>query len=476
MTPDEEERGQNEGEPSESVSADEVSAEETVETVPRRKFLKYAAIGGAAAAVAGIGAAAWLTWKPTALPDYMPGPNLVDYSKVPNRIESATLKVAQWYDYWPGSFISNFQDYIFGKYGVHVDVIVEIYTSNEELFTWVTTTGKRFDVMFPTNYTVETMERAGHILNMNPDWLPDYDNLFDWTKYANPQNRYSTRQSDGTLLAVPYQWGTTGLGFRTDRFERADIEADGLEILWSDSYTSAAAGTFSLNRKKMMMDDMRETFGQTYKRLGWNEQVALGYTPTNIARNSAAPYNGVYQLSQNETEDARLNAARDSLSALRPSLYAFNTSNQGPYLVNEVVYIDTAWSGDIMYAIRPHTTTPKPVDYWVPPQGGARWIDNAVIGSSCRNLRLAHEFINFFLDADQGAHISDWNLYATPNAMSFDRLTVYDWYDPKEDPRIYADDAIGYDGLILERCEYQSDLGAAATERYLSAWNDVKFG
>jgi len=473
-----EEQDQGAGEePVEPTEAEQVTEEvPPAEPISRRRFLKYAVVGGAVAAAAGVGAYAFLT-RPSGptLPPYFINANTVDYDKVPARIESTTLHVAQWYQYWPPSFLDNFVAHIRDKYGVTINIVQEIYNSNEELFTWITQTGKKFDVMFPTNYTVETMERAGLILNLNPDWLPNYANLFDWTKYTQPENSYARRASTGDLLAVPYQWGTTGIGFRTDKgWTRDDIETDGLDIFWMDTYKGQ-----TITKKLMMLDDMRETIGQTYKYLGWKEQRDLGMVPTNIPNNPNPPYDGKYQWSQNETDLTRLAKAKDALKATKPRLFDFNTQNQGPYLVQGVVWIDTAWSGDIMYAIRPNTPSPQPVDYWVPQQGGARWIDNAVIHRESRNIWLAHEFIDFFLDPQQGANITDWNLYATPNAASFDLLKAYPnlGWDPREDPRIYGDDAVGYSGApILPRCEYQKDLGADLTKAYLDAWSEVKFG
>jgi len=444
--------------------------------VTRRRFLKYAVVGGAVAAAAGLGAYVWLSPRRSpGLPAYFVTPTSVDYSKVPETIESPTLHVAQWYQYWPSSFLDGFKAHIQQKYGVSINIIQEIYTSNEELFTWITQLGKKFDVIFPTNYEVETMERAGLLLNMNPDWLPNYANLFSWVQYTQPANSYARRSPSGHLLAVPYQWGTSGIGFRTDRgFTRDDLELDGYDVFWQQTYHGAP-----LVGKLMMMDDVRFTFGQTFKKLGWDEQAAKGYTPTAVTANPAAPYNGEYQWSQNETDGTRIQQARDALISIKPNLFDFNTQNQGPYLVQDIVWIDTAWSGDIMYAIRPNTPSPQPIDYLVPRQGTSRWIDNAVLHRESRNLFLAHEFIDYFLDPQVGATITDWNLYATPNAASFDLLRSYPEYgwDPREDPRIYSDLATGYTGApILERCDYIKDLGADLTKTYLDAWSLVKFG
>lgn len=177
----------------------------------RRRFLKYGAIGGAVAPASALGAGyltGFLKVGGQQRPAWEKPDGTVDYSLVPQEIENKTLKVAQWYDYWSGSALTEFQDLIKEKYNVSVETTQEIYTSDQELFTWITEAGKKFDVIFPADFNVEQMVRAGLLYNMNKDWLTNYDYLFDWLKdpaknpYAYPNGR--------DLYAVPYQWGTTG--------------------------------------------------------------------------------------------------------------------------------------------------------------------------------------------------------------------------------------------------------------------------
>jgi len=559
--------------------------------VSRRSFLKYATFGGLAA----LGAIAawryplgWERWRTFGRKPWEVDLGVVDYEYVlkhdwgPKELgfqndiresppSARILDVAQWYDYWPGKILLDFSKYMetrWGVPGVSVSWTSNIYTSNEELFTWVTQTGRKFDVMFPTNYTVETMEKAGLLVNMNKEWLPNYVNIFgkvpsqwpdrflphrddfryvqDYPTYANgynneagvdfrsPQlNGYAYRMSaetypnprgtgqfswneENSLIAVPYQWGTTGIGYRTDIFDREGIEELGWEVFELDEYR----GT-SLIKKKMMLDDMREVFTAALKAVGWKKQVALkeqGLTtadPTNITYNvgptnppgstpatySDPPFNGEYQWSSNEVADNRLQDATDWLMSFAHEMWGFNTPQQGPWLVSGQVYVDQAWSGDIMYAIRPNSNQHLPVDYFVPKQGGARWIDNAVIHRECERLWLAHEFINFLCDPKVGASISFWNLYASPNGWSFELLyqdpaytftgrypdgRPYTW-NAAADQRIYADIARGMYGdptkgdgrytgePILPRCEYQKDVGVRNTLKYFRYWRGVKF-
>ena len=571
-------------------SGERMADENSQNRISRRTFTKYAALGGIAAFAAYSGLrypSGWERWLSYGQKPWELAPGVVDYDYVlrngygpiqlgfANDIRNSPpsariLNVAQWYDYWPGKVLLDFSRYMetkWGVSGVSVNWTSNIYTSNEELFTWISQTGRKFDVMFPTNYTVETMEKAGLVVNMNKDWIPNYVNIFgttpttwpnrfepyradhryvpDYPNYGgynneaevdyrsptlngyayrmNPSTYPEPRGSDqitwdeqNSLLAVPYQWGTTGIGYRSDVFARDDIEQLGWEVFELGSYKGTP-----LTKRKMMLDDMREVFTAGLKAVGWKKQVALadqGLTtaePTNRTHDTGptsptgatpatyaeAPFDGQYQWSNNEDADSRLRETSEWLQGL-PGMWGFNTPQQGPWLVSKVMYADQAWSGDIMYAVRPNSNLHLPIDYFVPTQGGARWIDNAVIHRECERLWLSHELINFILDAKPGATISSWNLYASPNAWSFEQLyhdpqftfngrnldsSPYSWNQASEH-RIYADISRGYLGddsqgsyralghpSILNRCEYQKDVGVRDTLNYFKYWRSVKF-
>ncbi len=554
--------------------------------VSRRSFLKYAAIGGLAAAGVYTGLrypSGWQEWINYGKKDWEYAPGVVDYDKVlqigwgPSELgfrndirnsppSQRVLNIAQWYDYWPGKVLIDFGKYMETRWGVPGVSIVwtsNIYTSNEELFTWVTQTGRKFDLMFPTNYTVETLEKAGLLANMNKAWIRNYVNLFglvpspvpadrldlpyqpsypsdpsyqgfnnpaqvdfrtpalngyqyrmNTVTYPNPRGTENfTWDEQNSLVAIPYQWGTTGIGYRTDVFDADEIRDMGWDVFELSSYKGR-----SLLNKKMMLDDMREVFTAALKETGWKNQEAFkaqGLTtadPTPITKNTNPPYSDSpftdpegrpdYQWSNNETADSKIQAATDWLMSFRSQMLGFNTPQQGPYLVSGTMLVDQAWSGDIMYAVRPNSNQHLPVDYFVPKQGGARWIDNSVIHRECERLWLAHEFMNYILDPKVGAIISAWNLYASPNAWSFKLLrndpqytfygrnrdgTEYVW-NHASDHRIYADISLGYSGdtsqgsyierglpPILNRCEYQKDVGVRNTLNYFKYWRSVKY-
>ncbi len=450
----------------------------------RRRFLKLggAALGASAVAVltGGILDKVIRFGTQTGLKPWETAVGVVDYGRIQEGVFTTNeLRIAQWYDYWPGSFIANFQRYIQQKYNRTVRLTIDVFTTNEELFTWITQSGRKFDVMFPSNYRVEIMDRASLLMNMNEAWLPNLQNLADGVKTAfngrtlgnflTPAGTPFAFREDRSRICVPYQWGTTGLGYNTDVFAEADIKGLGVDVFRHASWNGTP-----LTRRMGMLDDMREVLGLGFKAAGWDAQPGPESSKTGIVG-----ANGPFQWSQNDTDPSHLAAAENILSnEMKPNLLGFNTQSQGPWMRDGQTYANQAWSGDLIYAIQPFSQAHYPVSYVLPEQGGARWVDNAVIHREAQNLWLAHEFINFFLDAQQGAAITDWNLYATPNIVSYDDLQTSPPgctpgncdYDPREDRRIYPED------VDLARCDYQEDVGVAVTQNlYIPAWGRIRF-
>ncbi len=450
----------------------------------RRRFLKLsgAALGASAVTVmaGGILDKVIRFGAQTGLKPWETAVGVVDYGFVQEGVFTTNeLRIAQWYDYWPGSFVANFQNYIQTKYNRSIRITIDVFTTNEELFTWITQSGRKFDVMFPSNYMVQIMDRAGLLMNLNPAWLPNLQNLADGVKTAyngrtlgdflTPTGTpYAFRQGTGRI-AVPYQGGTTGLGYNTTVFADADIAELGVDVFRHSSWN----GT-TLSRRLGMLDDMREVLGLGFKAAGWDAQPG-----PDSAKTGVVGANGEFQWSQNETDPAHVGAAEAVLkNEMEPNLLGFNTQSQGPWMRDGQTYANQAWSGDLVYALRPFAQTKYPVNYIIPKQGGARWVDNATIHREARNLWLAHEFMNFFLDTTQGATITDWNLYATPNVTSYDILQRSPPgcspgncdYDPREDKRIYPDEA------DLARCDWQTDVGVDVTQNlYIPAWGRIRF-
>src|SRR2546425_479865 len=460
--------------------------------VTRRRFVKVIAGAGVVAGVLGLGALSGLRIvyrPPDPPPPWEIAPGVVDYTKVPERqLTGPTpniLKVAQWYDYWPGSFKTDFTNYMAQTYGLTVSVQQDTFTSNEELFEWITLGGKKYDVIFPTNHIVDNIKKSALIYNLNLAWIPNFANL--WSDFIrvphhvdSPDNLDQRQDPNGlNYVSIPYFWGTTGIAWRKDQIPKDEVDAIGLDFFTMASYSPQAAGyptTVTLDGKMRMLEDQRDVFTFGAKKAGWTAQQANGLTPS--------PYVGPYtdttgkvwpgtQWTSNETASERVNAMGDWLFQCKPHLFDFNSTGDTPSLIAGVAVLNQAWSGDIAYAQRPDQSNPQPADYIIPYQGSRWWQDTCVIPSKCRNLWLAHEFINFIhsvsSDWPENQLLTKWNLYPTPNKACFDLLTPFaNGYDMRADPRLYPNLLAPDD---WNRCDLPRDVGAdVLVKEYNPLW------
>ncbi len=504
-------------------------------TISRRTFLKWTAAAGVLAGVTGLGALSTLGYvyrPPSPPPAWAIAPGVIDYSiwesthssgQFPaNQLDGPTpnvLKVAQWYDYWPGSFITDFVDYMKATYGLSVDVQVDIYTSNEELFEWITLGGKKYDVMFPTNHIVDTIKKGGFLYNLNLDWIrdglngflhPNFNNL--WTDFIrvphgvdSPDNLDQRQDPNGLhFVGIPYFFGTTGIAFRSDVIPKADVEQIGLDFFTMSEYTistGASKGTtVTLKNKMRMLEDLRDVFTFGFKAGGWADQQANNLTPS--------PYIGPYtdtsgvtwprpgvgtQWTSNETVPAKVGAMRDWLFRCKPNLFDFNSTGDTPSLIAGLAVLNQAWSGDIAYAQRPDQNNPQYADYVVPKQGSRWWQDTCTIHSASRNIWLAHQFINFIHNVDspwqENQKLTRWNLYPTPNKACYDYFWALEhdqfgnpitpnpiWNSGSnwimtDDPRLYPNIK---DPDTWARCDLPRDVGFdALINQYNPLWFDL---
>lgn len=422
----------------------------------------------------------------------------MDYSKVPYRQLSGptprVLKVAQWYDYWPGSFLTDFEAYMQQRWGMVVSVVPETFTSNEELFEWITLAGKTYDVMFPTNHVVDTMKKGGFIYNLNLDplWLPNYANMWDYfirvphhvDSADNLDQRLDPNPSGGQVIntvSVPYFFGTTGIAFRTDKIPKTDVEAIGLDFFTMPSYTPSNLPTVTLRNNMRMLDDQRDVFTFGLKKAGqlWQKDQGIPFSPYTQAYTdtSGVAWKGT-QWTSNEVDPARVNAMANWLFTVKPNLFDFNSTEDTPSLIAGTAVLNQAWSGDITYAQRPDQTSQFSADFVLPYQGSRWWQDSCVIHSKSRNLWLAHEFINFIHSVDtpwqENQLLTRWNLYPTPNKACFEWLTLNPFpngYDMTTDSRLYPNILAPDDWA---RCDVPRDVGLFALDNeYNPLWFDL---
>jgi spermidine/putrescine transport system substrate-binding protein len=133
-----------------------------------------------------------------------------------------------------------------------------------------------------------------------------------------------------------------------------------------------------------------------------------------------------------------------------------------------------SWSGDIVGAqwYLPKGTDWSVLGYWRP-ENGKTMVGNDLLAvpASAKNPRLAHEFINFFLDDKVGTdNFVNWNGYQPP-FVSIDPASLIDKQilPPQLGAAVVTEDMFKTDLTPIE-------LPPDCDQMWLAAWDEIKAG
>lgn len=330
------------------------------------------------------------------------------------------LNLYNWTEYLPyGSIAEDFEvEDLEAKFEEEygVEVTITEYESNEAMLQQVEAGGAPYDLVVPSDYMVSLMRDAELLVQLNKDAIPNLSNLdptFTGLPF-DPSSNYS----------VPYQWGTTGIGFSYDVID------DTGGISWGIIFDPAQRGEYA--GQISMLDDSREALGAALKYLGY---------------------------SLNSTSEDELEAAAQLISETTADLATFSSAGYEDLLVEGTTTVAHGWNGDFFAAYDGASTDEydayEDFGYAVPNEGGVVWVDNMAIPTTAESPCTAHAFIDFILDAENGATLTNYNYYASPNAAA--EALIYP--EILEDPAIYPPQELFDDGSL----EFLEDLGDFTT-------------
>lgn len=339
------------------------------------------------------------------------------------------LNLYNWTEYLPyGSIAEDFEvDDLKAKFEEEygVEVILTEYESNEAMLAQVEAGGAPYDLVVPSDYMVSLMADEGLLVELNKDAIPNLSNL-------DPQFTGLPFDPDGAY-SVPYQWGTTGIGFSYDVVDDTDGISWGL--IFDPAMRADFAGQIS------MLDDSREALGAALKFLGY---------------------------SLNSTSDAEVDEAAALIKASKDDIATFSSAGYEDLLVEGTTSVAHGWNGDFFAAYDGASTDEydayEDFGYAVPNEGGVVWVDNMAIPTTAESPCTAHAFINFILDAENGATLTNYNYYASPNAAAEEFI----YPEILEDPSIYPPQEL-FDSGALEFLNDLEDFSTAYEDAFVEA-------
>ena len=315
------------------------------------------------------------------------------------------LNIYNWSTYIAPDTIPNFEE----QYNVKVNY--DLFGDNEELLAKIQPGNPGYDIIVPTDYMVTAMINLGLLEELNHDNIPNMANVHP--TFLDPD------YDPGNAHCLPYQWGTMGLGY--------NITATGGEIdSWSVMFDEKYAGRIS------WLDDPRSVIG-----------IALLYLG----------------FSMNTTDPGEIEQAKQLMVEHKQLVAAF-APDTGQILLDEgEVDIAHEWSGDIFQIMEENPD----IRYVIPKEGSMVWTDNMCIPKGAPHKELAEQFINYILDPQVGADLSNYIRYGTPNQASLPLINEEDL----NNPGIYPPEE------TMANLQFLVDLGEA-TLLYDEAWTEIK--
>jgi len=163
--------------------------------------------------------------------------------------------------------------------------------------------------------------------------------------------------------------------------------------------------------------------------------------------------------SYNTTDQAQIDEAYEKLVALKDNIRVLDYDLTYNYLTSgevKAAYLFTP------YACLSQLENPN-LKCVFPEEGIGFGIDGIVIPKDAQHPGNAHEFINFYLDAEVAKFVAEWQAYINPNAAA----------DALIDPGFAAMDCFAVPEELLATSEYVEDLGADES-LFQEAWTNFK--
>ncbi|MFM1863567.1 MAG: hypothetical protein RLZ26_2089 [Pseudomonadota bacterium] len=266
------------------------------------------------------------------------------------------LSVYHWFEYIPQELVDKFT----AETGI--EVTIDTYDSNEAMLASLKA-GKmgQYDVAVPGDYMVQIMAGEGLLDTFAPAEIANFGNIApQWLDVPFDPGRQSS---------IPYQWGSTSFSVNRDVYP-GDI------------------GSLAI-----IFDPPAELSGKINVLDSQGEVLALG-----------SIYLGIPQCSQDR---AQLKALNDMLLAAKSHWASFGSDTAKDVLVSGDAAAGMIYNGFSSKARAEGAN----VEYAYPKEGFVVWMDNVVLLKDAPNRDNAIKFMNFLLDPQNAAAVTNYAAY-----------------------------------------------------------------
>ncbi|MFM2077974.1 MAG: hypothetical protein RJA49_1864 [Actinomycetota bacterium] len=268
--------------------------------------------------------------------------------------EAGPLRIMNYDSYVAPDVVAAFE----AKYGTKVEITT--INSDTEAFNKLASGALKIDVhhsMAPQS--IDRLIAGGKLQPLNKTYLTNFGNIIE--KFKDPW------YDKGATYSVPYTYFGTGLAYRADRMDPAQVAEQGWDALWKATDFKGQASVLDDEREALVMAMMRK---------------------------------GLFDV--NTTDQATIDQALADLTELIDLVNIKVNIESYQKIPEGSTTIAHTWSPDMVNAANaylPEGTGPEVLGFWHPP-AGEYLVNNDAMGvvADCEHPVLAHLYLDFLLD------------------------------------------------------------------------------
>ena len=298
------------------------------------------------------------------------------WSCSPKQEAPKELNLFAWSEYVPQSVIDGFTN----ETGIKVNY--ETYASNEEMLAKLVSGAQRYDLIQPSEYTIEALIREKQLKPIDWSKVPNGKNIAPQFKNLphDPKQEYS----------VPWMAGSVGIVVNTDKV-KDDIK--GYNDVFQEKYKG----------RIVVLDDSREIVSWALATIGKGPNDV---TPENLAK------------------------VKPILEKWLPLVKVYDSDSPKTALLNGDVDLGIVWSGEaaLLY------NEDQKFAYVLPAEGAHQFIDSLAIPANAPNPDASLAFMNYILRPEVSKLISVDFPYTNPNSEARKLLSPEELKNPASYP------------------------------------------
>ncbi|MFI4868621.1 MAG: polyamine ABC transporter substrate-binding protein [Steroidobacterales bacterium] len=338
--------------------------------------------------------------------------------------EDKVLNVYNWADYIGKDTLAKFES------ATGIKVVYDTYDADETLEAKMMAGDSGYDVVSTSTDFFSRQIKAGIYQPLDRNKLPNWKNL-------DPEVLAVEAQADpGNRYAMPYLRHVNGFAYNVDmiRARMPDAPLDSLDMIFKPQIIArfADCGVSFLDQAEDVL------------------QLALNYL----------------HLDPNSTNPEDYKRAEKLLLAVRPYIRAFDSTEYMNGLGNKEFCISMSWSGDYAAARARAKAAGVNVNlaFTVPREGANASFDALLIPANAPHPDAAHQFLNFILEPQIIAEITNEIHYGNDNVAS----------RPYVDPQILNDPAIYPTPQMAARLYQSAEVNPALERIRTRTWTRIK--